>query len=161
MLLSGSWSVTPSVHLDSSPTERLCVMHKLCLLSQHAQGGSLGPLCMSRCPFGSQCSSCFLQPCNAEVLLAFPSASVIRCKRGCDTKVTLLSPRMDFPQLTRVHGTAVHSPLVQVPDTEGGTEDRGSGNSTMHCPVTKGPQSRGRLNPFKTSGTQTLYRLGL
>ena len=90
----------PAVHLDSSPSERLCVMRKLCLHSQHSHGGSLGPLCMSRCPFGIQCSSCFLQPCNSKVLLAFPSASVIRCKRGRDTKVTLLSPRMDFLQLT-------------------------------------------------------------
>lgn len=98
-------------------------MHRLCLLSQHSHGGSLGPLCMSRCPFGIQCSSCFLQPCDSEVLLAFPSARVIRCKRGCDTKVTPLSPRMDFLQLTCVHGTAAHSLLVQVHGTEGRTED--------------------------------------
>lgn len=60
---------------------------------------------------------------------------------------------MDFPQLTCVHGTAVHSLLVQVHGTEGRAEDRGSGNSKMQGPVTKGQQSSGRLNPFKTSGT--------
>lgn len=101
-----------SVHLDSSPSESLCVRHRLYLFSQHSRGGSLGPFCTSRCPFGICSPRHFLQPCNSEVHLAFPSASVIRCKRGCDTKVTLLSPRMDFLQLTCVHTTAMHSLLL-------------------------------------------------
>lgn len=97
------------VHLESSHSKNLYTMHKLYIFSQHSHWGSSGPLHMSRCPFGIYSPSHFLQPCNSEGPLAFSSASVIRCKRGCNTKVTLLSPRMDFLQLTRMHTTAVHS----------------------------------------------------
>lgn len=79
---------------------------------QRSHQGSSGPLCTPTCPFGIYSPGRFLQPCNSEVLLAFPSASVIGCKRGWDTKVTLLSPRMDFLQLTRGHSTAMHSLLI-------------------------------------------------
>jgi hypothetical protein len=92
--------------------ENLCRMHKLYLLPQCSHRGSSVPFCTSRCPFGTYSLSHFLQPCNTEVTLAFPSASVIRCKRGCGTKVTLLSPRMGFLQLTRVHTTVMPSLLI-------------------------------------------------
>lgn len=80
-------------------------MHKLHLLPWCSHWGSFVPLCMSRCPFGTYSPSHFLQPSNSEVLLVFPSASVIMCKRGCDTKVTLLSPRMGLLHLTCTHNS--------------------------------------------------------
>lgn len=46
--------------------------------------------------------------------LAFPSASVIRCKRGCCTKVTWLSPKMGIRKLTCVHTTLMPSLLLTV-----------------------------------------------
>lgn len=90
--LSGSWSLTPLCTWIPVPAETLCVMRKLCLHSQHSHGGSLGPLCTSRCPFGISVPVASSRPCNSKVLLAFPSASVIRCKEDDDTKVTLYPP---------------------------------------------------------------------
>lgn len=113
---------------DSSPSETVRDAQAF-TCSQHSHGGSLGPSARQDVHLASSvpvASSGFV----TWVLLAFPSASVIRCKRGRDTKVTL-SPRMDFLQLTCVHGTAVHSLLTTCPALSGRAEDRGSGNSAL------------------------------
>lgn len=110
--LSLAPELLPPCALDPSPSENLCMMRKPPIFSQYSHRGSSDPLCMSRCPFGISSPSHFLQPCISEMLLAFPPASVIRCKGGCDTKMTLLSPRMDFLQLTHIHTTAMHSLLI-------------------------------------------------
>lgn len=104
--LSGSY-IVPALCNRSPVWARACAR---CTRSPSPRG-SAGPAPRGKVSIWHPASQSLPPAWNSEQLLAFSSASVIKCKRGLEAIATLLSPRMDFPQLTRLRAAAVRSLL--------------------------------------------------
>lgn len=71
------------------------------------------------------------------------------------TKVTLLSPRMSFLQVTRVHPAALHSRLVHTHWPWGASPGQGLCRQELCGLVTKDWQRGQGLSPVKIPGTKS------